>query len=54
MWNEQKVIELQRDTVLTGYKPLILSDNEIGTFSTNCTVTPEFVPSAHLVVMDCK
>ncbi len=40
MGNEQKLIELQRDTVLTGYKPLILHDDETGTFSTDCPVTP--------------
>jgi hypothetical protein len=40
MGNKQKVIELQQDTVFTGYKTLILHDNEIGTFSTNCTSTP--------------
>ena len=59
MGNEQKLIELQRDTVFTGYKPLILNDNETVTFSTNCTTTPGKVslgdpamgkvkPSAHL------
>ncbi len=41
MGNEHKVIELQPDTVLTGYKELILHDNEIVTFSTNCTSTPD-------------
>ena len=41
MGNEQKLIELQRDTVLTGYKLLILNNVEIVTFSTNCTTTPE-------------
>ena len=40
MGNEQKLIELQRDTVLTGYKPLILHDDETGTICTDCTVTP--------------
>ncbi len=41
MGNEQKVIELQRDTVLTDYTPLISHDDEIVTFSTNCTFTPD-------------
>ena len=41
MGNEQKVIELQQDTVFTCYKPLILHDDEIGTICTDCTVTPE-------------
>ena len=41
MGNEQKLIELQRDTVLTGYTPLISHDDEIVTFSTNCTFTPD-------------
>ncbi len=41
MRNEQKPIELQRDTVLTDYKPLIPHDDEIVTFSTNCPFTPD-------------
>ncbi len=40
MGNEQKVIELQRDTVLADYKPLILHDDEIGTIYTDYTLTP--------------
>jgi hypothetical protein len=42
MENEQKVIELQRDTVLTGYKLLILHDDETATFCTDCTTTPTY------------
>ena len=48
MGNEHKVIELQRDTVLTGYKALILNNVEIVTFSTDCTSTPTYVLDAIL------
>ncbi len=40
MGNEQKVIELQRDTDLSIHKLLILNNVEIVTFNTVCTSTP--------------
>ena len=45
MGNSQKVIALQRDMVFTGYKLLILNDDETGTICTDLTVTPYHTPT---------
>ncbi len=54
MGNEQKVIELQRDTVLADYKPLILHDDEIGTIYTDCAVTPGTEYCLFMTVYDTR